>query len=86
MALIAGGAMLAACSEPEQEATSAPAAKPPQAAAEPATSDRDAQARAVISEDMPYAEVGDELVWCAGALARLYRARVVLRKEFTYGR
>ncbi len=67
MALIAGSLVLAACGsgEPEQEAAVAPAAATPQSQAVDAgaTPGRESQARAVISEDMPYAEVGDELVY-----------------------
>ena len=67
MALIAGSLVLAACGsgEPEQEAAVAPAADTPQSQAVDAvaTPGRESQARAVISEDMPYAEVGDELVY-----------------------
>jgi len=67
MALIAGSLVLAACGsgEPEQEAAVAPAAATPQSQAvdAAATPGRESQARAVISEDMPYAEVGDELVY-----------------------
>ena len=67
MALIAGSLVLAACSsgEPEQETAVAPAAATAQSQAvdAAATPSRESQARAVISEDMPYAEVGDELVY-----------------------
>ncbi len=65
LALIAGSLVLAACSEPEPEAMSAPApaAPPPQVADEAVTLNRESQVRAVISENMPYAEVGDELVY-----------------------
>lgn len=67
MALIAGSLVLAACGsgEPEQGAAVAPAADTPQSQAvdAAATAGRESQARAVISEDMPYAEVGDELVY-----------------------
>lgn len=64
LALIASGMMLAACGKSDQETTSAPAsAAPPDALEEAVTPQREAEARAVISEDMPYAEVGDELVY-----------------------
>ena len=65
LALVASSLVLAGCSEPEPEAVSAPApaAPPPQVAEEAVTPNRESQTRAVISENMPYAEVGDELVY-----------------------
>ncbi len=64
LALIASGLALAACGEPDQEATSAPPpAAPPPAAEEAVTPQRELESRSVISEEMPYAEVGDELVY-----------------------
>lgn len=64
LALIASGMVLAACGEPAKQAESAPApTAPPPAVTEAVTSEREPEARAIISEDMPYAEVGDELVY-----------------------
>ncbi len=64
LAMIASGMLLAACSEPAGEAATAPApAEPPQAVEEAVRPEPEPEARAVISEDMPYAEVGDELVY-----------------------
>ncbi len=65
-ALIVGSLMLAACGETEPETASTPAAAAdpaPQAAEEAVAPSREVQARATISENMPYAEVGDELVY-----------------------
>ncbi len=63
--LIVSSLVLAACSEPEQEAASTPAAAAPsaQAVEQVVAPSREAPARAIIAEDMPYAEVGDELVY-----------------------
>ncbi len=64
LALIASGIVLAACGEPDKESESAPAAAAPAPAVEEtAAPQRESEARAIISEDMPYAEVGDELVY-----------------------
>ncbi|MGI9225274.1 MAG: dienelactone hydrolase family protein [Woeseiaceae bacterium] len=67
MALIAGGLVIAACGSGEQNQVAAstpdPATPPPQVAEEASTPERESQGRAVISEEMPYAEVGDELVY-----------------------
>jgi len=67
LALIAGGLVLAACGPGEQNQVAAstlePAVPSPQAAEEAATQERESQGRAVISEEMPYAEVGEELVY-----------------------
>ena len=64
LALVASALVLAACgpAEPDKETVTAPAASPP-AVEEAAVAERESAARAVISEDMPYAEVGDELVY-----------------------
>ncbi len=64
LALVASGMALAACGEPGKEPESAPAAAaPPPAVEEAVVPKREPEARAIISEDMPYAEVGDELVY-----------------------
>ena len=63
--IIASSLALAACSsgEPDQESAVAPVAPQSPASDTAGTTSRESQARAVISEDMPYAEVGDELVY-----------------------
>lgn len=66
-ALFAGVVLLGACDSGEKEQNAAlPAAIEPaaeQQVAGPETDSKVRQARAVISEEMPYAEVGDELVY-----------------------
>ena len=64
LALIACGGVLVACGESSQEeATATAPAAPPPAVEEAAPPEPAVEARAVISEDMPYAEVGDQLVY-----------------------
>lgn len=66
-ALFAGVVLLGACDAGEEEQSAAlPAAIEPAANQQVAATETDSevrQARAVISEEMPYAEVGDELVY-----------------------
>lgn len=66
-ALFAGVVLLGACDSGEKDQNAAlPAAIEPtaeQQVAGPETDSKVRQARAVISEEMPYAEVGDELVY-----------------------
>ncbi len=67
LALVCAGLAMAACGSGEQDekvqSTPAPTESPPEVAAEAAAPDRQSQARSIISEDMPYAEVRDQLVY-----------------------